>query len=127
MQLEVYYAFVKKIVEVFEEAHLDYALTGALATSFYGTPRTTNDIDIMVAVAHDTDVKVKLSAALRKAGLLVDELKIDDALNSDFKIAQFKDTTSPYYIDVIFSAQKLVKRAGKITGLNTFFQSRVGL
>ena len=125
--MEAYYAFVQKVVLAFEGAGLDYAFTGALATSFYGTPRTTSDIDVIVAVASEADVKAKLITALHRAGLAVDEHKIDSALTSSFKIATFKDTTSPYCIDVIFSSEKLDKRAGKIAGLNTFFQSPEGL
>ena len=125
--MEAYYAFVKKVVGAFEGASLDYAFTGALATSFYGTPRTTSDIDVIVAVVSEVDVKVKLIPALHRAGLAVDERKIDSAFTSGFKIATFKDTTSPYCIDVIFSSEKIDKRTGKIAGLNTFFQSPEGL
>jgi hypothetical protein len=114
--VEAYFAFVKKVVEAFGGAGLDYAFTGALATSFYGTPRTTSDIDVIVTIGNETDLKTKLITALRRAGLAVDERKIDSAL-----------TTSPYCIDVIFSSEKLDKRAGKIAGLNTFFQSPEGL
>ncbi|MCL5949666.1 MAG: hypothetical protein M1490_04235 [Candidatus Bathyarchaeota archaeon] len=125
--MEAYFAFAKKVVEAFDGAGLDYALTGALATSFYGTPRTTSDIDVMVAVASEADLKTKLTAALQRAGLAVNEHKIDTALSSGFKIATFKDTTSPYCIDVVFSGEKLEKRAGKIAGLGTFFQSPEGV
>jgi hypothetical protein len=125
--LEAYFVFVKKVVLAFEGAGLDYAFTGALATSFYGTPRTTSDIDVMVAVASEADLKAKLTAALRRAGLAVDEHKIDFALTSGFKIATFKDTKSPYFEDTIFSSEIVDKRAGKIAGLNTFFQSPEGL
>jgi len=125
--LEAYCAFVKRIVEAFDKVGLDYAFTGALATSFYGVPRTTSDIDVMVAVTDAAEVKVKLTAALRTAGLAVDEHKIDSALKSGFKIATFKDTTSPYCIDIILSNEKLDKQSGRIAGLNTFFQSPEGL
>jgi len=125
--VEAYFAFVKKVVEAFGGAGLDYAFTGALATSFYGTPRTTSDIDVIVTIGNETDLKTKLITALHGAGLAVDERKIDSALTSGFKIATFKDTTSPYCIDVIFSSEKLDKREGKIAGLNTLFQSPEGL
>ena len=125
--MEAYYTYVKKVVGAFAAAGLDYAFTGALASSFYGVPRTTSDIDVIVAVANEADVKAKVAAALRTAGLVVDERKIDAALKSGFKIASFKDKTSPYSVDVIFSSEKLDKRAGKIARLNTYFQSPEGL
>jgi hypothetical protein len=125
--LEAYYAFVRKIVDAFANAGLDYAFTGALAISFYGVPRTTSDIDVIVQVVSEADVKAKLSVALKEVGLAVDERKIDSALLSGFRIATFKDKKSPYSIDVILSSEKLEKRVGRIAGLNTYFQSPEGL
>jgi hypothetical protein len=125
--LEAYYTFVKKVVEAFEGAGLDYAFTGALAISFYSVPRTTSDIDVIVAVVDQADAKMKIAAVLRKAGLLVDERKIYDALTSGFRIASFKDRDSPFAVDVIFSNERLQKRAGVVAGLETFLQSPEGL
>jgi hypothetical protein len=125
--VEAYYTFVKKIIDAFEKACIDYAFTGALATSFYGVPRTTSDVDVIVEVASEGDVKVKLSCALRLVGLAVNEREIDKALHSGFMIASFRDKTSPYSIDVILSGERLDKRAGKIADLDTFFQSPEGL
>jgi hypothetical protein len=45
--LEAYYSFVKKIISAFNKVGLDYAFTGALATSFYGVHRTTSDVDVI--------------------------------------------------------------------------------
>jgi hypothetical protein len=67
--LEAYYDFVKKLVNAFESVKLDYAFTGALAVSFYGVPRTTTDVDVMLAVADETDLKRKITAALKQANL----------------------------------------------------------
>ncbi len=125
--MEAYYAFVKKIIAAFNETDLDYAFTGALAISFYGVPRTTSDVDVIVAVAKKTEVKTKLVGTLRKAGVLVDERKIDNALTSGFKIASFRDTTSPFCVDIIFTSEKLQKRVGNVVGLDTFLQSPEGL
>jgi hypothetical protein len=125
--LEAFYGFVRRLVEGFEGAGLDYAFTGALAASFYGVPRTTSDVDVMVAVAGEADVKVKVAEALRRAGLEVDEHKIDVALGSGYNIASFRCKSSPYTVDVIFSGEKLEKQAGTVAGLKTFFQSPEGL
>lgn len=125
--LDAFQGFVRRLVEGFEGAGLDYAFTGALAVSFYGIPRTTSDVDVMVAVAGEVDVKVKVAAALRRAGLEVDERKIEEALASGYNIATFKDKASPYTVDVIFSDERLEKQAGTVAGLKTFFQSPEGL
>lgn len=111
----------------FDEAGIDYAFTGALAISYYGVPRTTSDIDVMVEVGNRMDVGDKVAAALGNAGLRVDKRKIDDALSSGFKIATFKDRQSQYSLDVIFFEGKIQKRSGQVAGLETYLQSPEGL
>jgi len=96
--------------------------TGALAVSYYGVPRTTMDVDIMVKVSRK-NLQTKIVPALRTAELQVDEKKIDAALKSGFRIATFKDNKSPFNVDVIFSRRKLSKRSGTILGLSTFYQT----
>jgi hypothetical protein len=100
---------------------LDYAFTGALAVSFYGAPRTTTDVDVVVAVS-GLDVKGKVASALRRAGLDVDERKLDSALTSGYRIASFRDKATPYTLDIIFLDGALRKRAGTVDGVSTFFQ-----
>jgi len=114
------YEFVKKIVDGFTKEELDYAFTGALAASFYGVPRTTADVDIVVSVSVE-NAKTRLASALRLAGLQVDEKRIDDALTSGYKIASFRSRNSPFAVDIIFS-DEIKKRRGTIAGADTFFQ-----
>lgn len=125
--MDGFYGFVRRLVESFGDADLDYAFTDALAVSFYGVPRTTSDVDVMVAVAGEADTKSKVAGALRRAGLEVDEHRIDVALESGYNIASFRCKTSPYTVDVIFSGERLEKQAGRVAGLSTFFQSPAGL
>ena len=127
MGLEDFDRFVKKLIEAFGDAGLDYAFTGAVAASFYGSPRTTSDVDVMVAVAGEADVKVKVVTALRSAGLRAEERRIEEALASGYNIATFRDKASPYSVDVIFSRGKLEKRAASVAGLSTFLQTPEGL
>lgn len=107
--MEDYYTFVKKLAIAFEKSKLDYAFTGALATSFYGVPRTTTDVDVIIAIANETGVKRKIKTALNEADLEFDERKIDTALTSGYKIATFKNKTIPYTVDIILSDDKLDK------------------
>jgi hypothetical protein len=118
--LDGFLGFVKKLACGFEKEGVDYAFTGALAASFYGVPRTTADVDIIVAVS-SKEAKTKLVSALRLAGLQVDEKRIDDALTSGYKIATFKCKTSPYTVDVILS-DSIKKRTGNIADLTTYLQ-----
>jgi hypothetical protein len=125
--MEAYHGLVKRLAEALENAGLEYAFTGALAASFYGLPRTTADIDVVVAVISNVDVKSRLVSALKKAGLVVDERKIEVALESDYKIATFKDKETPYRVDVVLSSEKIERRAGTVAGVKAFFQSPEGL
>jgi len=96
--------------------------TGALASSFYGVGRTTVDIDIVVRIAAKSQ-RAALVSALKQACLRADEKKIDAALKSDYRIATFGNSKSPYSVDVIFSVgRRLEKRAGTIADLPTFYQ-----
>jgi len=96
--------------------------TGALAVSYYGRARTTVDVDVVVAIV-DKGWRTKLVSALKQAGLVVDEERIDAALRSGYRIVTFEDSKSPLTVDVILSDAKLVRRAGSILGLATFYQT----
>jgi hypothetical protein len=120
--LEAFYDLVKRLVKGFEVAGVDYVFTGALAASFYGAPRTTVDVDVVVAVA-GVKQRVRLVEALKRAGLVVDEREVDRALESGYKIATFRDSKTAYSVDVIFSDGKLEKRAGTVAGLSCFYQT----
>ncbi len=120
--MERFYSFVQRLIDGFSGADLDYAFTGALAVSLYGLPRTTTDVDVVVAVL-GVDVKRKVGLALRHAGLIVDERKLDAAFASGYRIASFKDKATPYTLDVIFLDSELRKRAGTVGGVSTFFQA----
>jgi hypothetical protein len=98
-----------------------------LAVSFYGSPRTTSDVDVMVALEGGGGEKLRVIEALQCAGLEVDEGKVDAALASGYNIATFEDGASPYSVDVIFSPDKLDKRSGRVAGLDTFLQLPEGL
>ena len=120
--MEAYYDLVKRLVKCFEVAGVDYVFTGALAVSFYGVPRSTVDVDVVVGVA-EVKQRVRLVEALKKAGLVVDEREIDRALESGYRIATFKDSKTAYSVDVIFSDKKLEKRAGTVAGMPCFYQT----
>ena len=125
--LEGYDGLVKRLVRCLNGSGLDYAFTGALAVSFYGYPRTTSDVDVMVALGGNGVEKLRVVEALRCAGLEVDERKVDAALVSGYNVASFEDGASPYSVDVIFSPDRLDKRSGRVGGLDTFLQLPEGL
>jgi len=87
--LETFDNFVKRLVSCFNAAGLDYVFTGALAASFFGVPRTTVDVDVLVRAVTVGD-RVKLVSALRQAGVAVDEKRVEAALKSKYGIATFR-------------------------------------
>jgi hypothetical protein len=118
-----YRDLVRRIIESFNVADLDYMFTGAVAVSFYGAPRTTMDVDVVVKVSN-AGQRANLVSVLRQIGLWVDEKKIDVALKSRHRLVSFRDSRSPFSVDVIFShSKRLEKRVGTIEGLSTFFQA----
>lgn len=119
--LDSFESLLRRIVESFNAVDLDYMFTGALAVSYYGRARTTADIDIAVAV-EDVGWRDRLISALRTAGLIVEEKALDDALESGYNIATFRDGKSPITVDLILPPRKLSKKSGKILGLPTYFQ-----
>lgn len=44
------YELLEKIINVFETLHIQYLVTGSVASMAYGEPRLTNDIDIVAGV-----------------------------------------------------------------------------
>jgi hypothetical protein len=120
--MQAYNNLVRRLVKALEKAKLDYAFTGALATSFYGLPRTTTDVDVMVQVYNET-VRSKLINAMANAGIRVDEREIDKAMASGYGIAEFTDMKTAYSVDVILTKNKLRKKTGTIAGIRTFFQA----
>ena len=65
------------VVRSLREAEIPFMLTGSLAAAFYGTPRATQDIDVVVESQPDS--LKKLARLLREAGLYVD---VDAALEA---------------------------------------------
>lgn len=95
--------------------------TGAMASSYYGRPRTTLDIDIVLTV-EEKDL-ARLAKALTEADLRVQTKKLHRIWASDYRIATFADKKSPHTLDIIFTNQPLERRAGRILGLPTYYQT----
>jgi len=100
-------------------------LTGALASSYYGRPRTTLDIDVVV-VAKERDLAT-LARALANKSLKVEKKELEEAWRSNYRIVTVEDRKSPHSLDIIFADGKLERKAGSILGLPTFYQTAESL
>lgn len=70
---------LKKVVQTLEDARIDYMVTGSVASSLQGEPRSTHDIDLVVAIQKSA-VK-KLLEAFPPPDFYLDEYSILDAIN----------------------------------------------
>ncbi|MEO0079619.1 MAG: hypothetical protein ABIK44_02965 [candidate division WOR-3 bacterium] len=70
-------AVLVKVIEVMDRLRLPYMLTGGLAVTYYGEPRTTHDIDLVVVISAADVTRIK--AAL-EPDFFVDEESIRAAL-----------------------------------------------
>jgi len=95
--------------------------TGALAASYYGLPRTTMDVDLVIKVTEENSQI--LAAQLRKAGIQANAQNIHKALKSGYRIITLEDKKTPFSIDIILSNKKLEKKPGLILGLPAFYQT----
>jgi hypothetical protein len=71
---------LRLVVESLNELEIPYMLTGSLASAFYGTPRSTQDVDVVVD-ADDSKLQ-RLGELLRDAGLYVDSGAISEAVRT---------------------------------------------
>lgn len=100
-------------------------LTGALASSYYGRPRTTLDIDVVVAATRN-DLTI-LVETLKTAGLATEEQMLATAWQSQYRIASVEDKSSPHTLDIIFTDGPLERKAGSVLGLPSFYQTQESL
>lgn len=70
---------LKKVVEALNTAGIDYMVTGSTASSLYGEPRATHDIDIVIAIK-ESAVK-KLVGTFQPPKYYLDETSIREAIH----------------------------------------------
>lgn len=109
-------SFLTTIVRALNEAEIPFMLTGSLAAAFYGTPRATQDIDLVIEAPPGR--LERLIHNLEVAGLYVDQGAAIEALETS---GQFNaiDPTSGWKADLIvrktreFSKTEFQRRRGE--------------
>ena len=71
---------VLRLAGVFDQLELPYAIGGAVATSFWGVPRTTQDADCLVAVP--AIAYQRLADVLNATGFVIDRSSDLQPVNS---------------------------------------------
>ena len=97
--------------------------TGAIASSYYGLPRTTMDV-IVTASCIDQEIIVE---ALGEAGLVVSSMDFKRALESGYNIVSIDDARSPFTVDLILLEGSFERVACTLFGEPTFLQTSEGL
>lgn len=72
---------LRRVVEALDTAGIDYMLTGSLASSLQGEPRSTHDLDVVIAI-QEQQVDTLLSAFPRPA-FYADERAAHEAIRTD--------------------------------------------
>lgn len=91
-------AILRLVVESLNELAIPYMLTGSLASAYYGAPRSTQDVDLVVDAS---EAKLqRLGDRLRKAGLYVDAGAIAEAVRTR-GLFNAVDATSGWKADFI--------------------------
>ena len=90
---------VKALVSEFNKSQIQYAVTGAIAASYCGRPRSTTDVDFIVKVnPRNLFGFIRL---LQHAGLDSDEKRIKAQFASGYDVVTVQDRSSPYDADFI--------------------------
>jgi hypothetical protein len=110
---------VLRLADVFAQLGVPYAIGGAVATSFWGVPRTTQDADCLVAVP--AVAYQRLADALNAAGFVLDQSPAPQAVTVEALLQQVRDdkymtlacraTRVELFIPVVPLQHSLLKRA----------------
>lgn len=70
---------LKKVIQVLEDAGIQYMITGSVVSSLQGEPRSTHDIDMVIAI--EKTAAKKLVEAFPPPDFYLDEHSVLDAIN----------------------------------------------
>ncbi|MFH1096953.1 MAG: hypothetical protein ABH886_00780 [Candidatus Desantisbacteria bacterium] len=70
---------LKKVIQVLDRTGIQYMITGSVVSSLQGEPRSTHDIDMVIAI--QKSVATKLVEAFPPPNFYLDEESIFDAIN----------------------------------------------
>jgi len=79
-----------RVVDVFGRSRIPYMLTGGLAVVYYGAPRTTHDIDVVILISPADITRIK---GMLEPDFLVDEESIKAALREGSMFNAIHDET----------------------------------
>jgi hypothetical protein len=101
-------AFLQRVVGVLHTADVPFMLTGSLAAAFYGEPRATQDVDVVVDI--EPNRVGRLADQLAAAGLYVSSVAAREAVTY---AGQFNaiDPESGWKVDFIVRKERAFSRS----------------
>ncbi len=120
---ESYSNALLRLVKALNETGIPYALTGAAAVGYYGIPRSSMDIDVVVrGNLSDTQIET-LAEALSRNGFATSKDEIHRAVAGDeVKFQAFDDKTGFLRVDM-FLEKSFGRVADRIDGLKVWFRT----
>jgi len=110
---------VLRLAETFEELAIPYAIGGAVATSYWGVPRTTQDADCLVAVP--AVAYQQLSDALNASGFEIEQpagpepvtvvALLEQVRHDKYMTLSCRSTSVELFVPVVPLQQSILKRA----------------
>lgn len=110
---------VLRLVDVFEQVAVPYAVGGAVATSYWGVPRTTQDADCLVAVP--AVAYQRLSDALNAKGFEMEQASgpqpvtvvalLEQVRQDKYMTLSCRATTVELFVPIVPLQQSVLKRA----------------
>lgn len=101
------------------ELGVEYAITGALAVSYYGRPRTTLDVDLIIR-AKPEQFK-SLAEGLNKIKVRCTEEDFQRAWQSKYRIVTLEGSKG-LRLDIILTQEEIPRREVNILGMKAYVQ-----
>ncbi len=120
---ESYSDALYRLVRTLNETGIRYALTGAAAVGYYGIPRSSMDIDVVMR-GNLSDAQIgALAAALSRNGFAAGKDEIRRAVTGgEVKFQAFDDKTGFLRVDM-FLEKSFGRVADRIDGLKVWFRT----
>ncbi len=120
---ESYSDALYRLVKALNETRIRYAVTGAAAVGYYGIPRTSMDIDVVITGNLAVARLEALASALSRNGFAVNKDEIRRAVTGgEVKFQAFDDKTGFLRVDV-FLEKSFGRVADRVDGLRVWFRT----
>jgi len=99
-EIGAFESFIKRTIKCLDKTKIDYCLVGAIAASYYGSVRSTEDLDIIIDLLSTDENKIKqLVDCLREYKIDLVEADMIQGLQEKNHITAFDTETYFYRID----------------------------